>query len=89
LAWTLLNQILVATKFDERGRAGSARGRKVMLWTILVTLLVMWLLGMVGAHTLGGFLHLLLIPAITVFPIRIIQGRRPVYVIPRRLRRDV
>jgi hypothetical protein len=49
-----------------------------MLWTIFVILLVMWLLGMVSAHTLGGFLHLLLILAIAVVLIRIIQGRRPV-----------
>jgi hypothetical protein len=49
-----------------------------MLWTIFVILLVVWLLGMVTAHTLGGFLHLLLILAIAVVLIRIIQGRRPV-----------
>lgn len=49
-----------------------------MLWTIFMILLVVWLLGMVTAHTLGGFLHLLLILAIAVVLIRIIQGRRPV-----------
>ena len=49
-----------------------------MLWTIFVILLVLWLLGMVSAHTMGGFIHLLLILAIVVVLIRIIEGRRPV-----------
>jgi hypothetical protein len=49
-----------------------------MLWTIAVILLVMWLLGMVSAYTLGGFIHILLFLAIAVILIRVIQGRRPV-----------
>lgn len=49
-----------------------------MLWTIFVILLVLWLLGMVSAYTLGGFIHILLIVALAVMLIRIIQGRRPV-----------
>jgi hypothetical protein len=48
-----------------------------MLWTIFVILLVLWLLGMVTAYTLGGFIHLLLVIAVVVVLIRIIQGRRP------------
>ncbi len=47
-----------------------------MLWTIAVVLIVLWLLGFVGFHVLGGFIHLLLILAIIVILIRIIQGRR-------------
>jgi hypothetical protein len=34
-----------------------------MLWTILVILLVLWLLGLVSGYTVGGFIHLLLILA--------------------------
>jgi hypothetical protein len=49
-----------------------------MLWTIFVILLVLWLLGVVSAYTLGGFIHLLLILALVVLLIRIIEGRRPV-----------
>jgi hypothetical protein len=49
-----------------------------MLWTIAVILLVMWLLGMVTAYTLGGFIHLLLVLAIITVLIRIIQGRNPI-----------
>ncbi|HEX4997400.1 MAG TPA: lmo0937 family membrane protein [Terriglobia bacterium] len=48
-----------------------------MLWTIFVILLVMWILGMVTAHTLGGFIHILLVLAIVAALIRIIQGRNP------------
>ena len=49
-----------------------------MLTTILVLLVVLWLLGMVSAYTLGGFIHLLLVVAVALMLIRIIQGRNPV-----------
>lgn len=49
-----------------------------MLWTIFVILLVLWLVGMVSAYTLGGFIHILLVVALVVMLIRIIQGRSPV-----------
>jgi len=49
-----------------------------MLWTIAVVLLVLWLLGMVSAYTLGGFIHILLLLAVVAILIRLIQGRSPV-----------
>ena len=49
-----------------------------MLWTIFIVLMIMWLLGMASAYTLGGFIHILLILAIAVVLIRVIQGRNPV-----------
>ncbi len=49
-----------------------------MLWTILIILLVLWLLGLVSGSTFGGFIHILLVLAIAVVLIRVIQGRRPV-----------
>jgi hypothetical protein len=47
-----------------------------MLWTILVVLFVLWLLGMVTSYTLGGFIHILLLVALAIFIINLIQGRR-------------
>jgi len=47
-----------------------------MLWTIVVILLVLWLLGLVTSYTLGGFIHLLLVLAVIVIVINLIQGRR-------------
>ena len=49
-----------------------------MLETVAVILLVLWLLGMVSAYTVGGFIHILLVLAIAVALIRIMQGRRPI-----------
>jgi len=49
-----------------------------MLWTIVLILLVLWLLGVITGNTLGGFIYVLLIAAIIIALIRIIQGRRPV-----------
>jgi len=47
-----------------------------MLWTIGVILLILWLLGLVSGHTMGGFVHVLLVIAIIVVVVRLIQGRK-------------
>ncbi|HYK21097.1 MAG TPA: lmo0937 family membrane protein [Pyrinomonadaceae bacterium] len=48
-----------------------------MLWTILVILLVLWLLGFLG-HVGGGMIHLLLVIAAIVLVINLVSGRRAV-----------
>lgn len=48
-----------------------------MIMTIAIILIVLWLLGMVTAYTLGGFIHVLLVIAIIVVLFRVISGRRP------------
>lgn len=45
-----------------------------MLGTIAIILLILWLLGFVGFHVLGGFIHILLVVAIVLFLVRVIQG---------------
>ena len=47
-----------------------------MLWTLVIILLVLWLLGLVTSYTLGGVLHVLLVIALVVIVINLIQGRR-------------
>ena len=49
-----------------------------MLWTIFVILLVLWLLGWVGFHVLGAYIHILLVLALVVLLIQLFTGRRPV-----------
>jgi hypothetical protein len=49
-----------------------------MLWTVFVTLLALWLLGIVSANTFGGFIHVLLMVAVGVVLLRAIQGHRPI-----------
>jgi hypothetical protein len=49
-----------------------------MLWTIVLILLVLWILGLVSGTTIGGLVHLLLVIAIIVVLIRVISGRRAV-----------
>ena len=48
-----------------------------MLWTILVILLVLWLIGLLS-NVGGGFIHLLLVVAVIVLAINLISGRRAV-----------
>ncbi len=49
-----------------------------MLWTILVILLALWLLGMVTSTTMGGLVHILLVVAVVILVVRLISGRRVV-----------
>jgi Family of unknown function (DUF5670) len=47
-----------------------------MLWTICVTLLVLWAVGMATSYTMGGLIHILLLIAVVTGIVRLIQGRR-------------
>jgi len=49
-----------------------------MLYTIAVVLVILWLLGLVGSYTMGGFIHILLVVAIVMVLLRVIQGRRAI-----------
>jgi Family of unknown function (DUF5670) len=48
-----------------------------MLWTILVILLVLWLVGLLS-NVGGGLIHLLLVVAAVVLVINLLTGRRAV-----------
>jgi Family of unknown function (DUF5670) len=39
-------------------------------------LIAMWMLGMVSAYTMGGFIHILLVLAVVAVAIQLINGRR-------------
>lgn len=47
-----------------------------MLYTIAVVLVVLWLVGLVTAYTMGGVIHILLVIAVIMILVRIISGRR-------------
>jgi hypothetical protein len=46
-----------------------------MLYTIVVVLVVLWLLGFI-THVAGGFIHLLLVVALIILIFNLISGRR-------------
>jgi len=48
----------------------------VMLYTLAVILILLWIVGLVTATTVGGFIHILLVIAVVMVLLRIIQGRR-------------
>ena len=48
-----------------------------MSWTIAIILALMWMLGMVSSHTMGGFIHVLLILAVALLVGRTMKGRVP------------
>ncbi len=47
-----------------------------ILWTIVVVLVVLWLLGWFALHIGGGLIHLLLIVAVIVLLYNLFVGRR-------------
>lgn len=47
-----------------------------MLWTIVIVLVALWILGLVSSYTMGGLVHLLLVIAIVVIAVRLLQGKK-------------
>jgi hypothetical protein len=48
-----------------------------MLYTIAVILVVLWLLGLATAYTMGGLIHILLVVAVIAVLMRVINGQTP------------
>ncbi len=49
-----------------------------MTWFLAFILSFLWVIGLLGGHTMGGFLHILPMAAVAAIIFRIIQGRRAV-----------
>jgi hypothetical protein len=47
-----------------------------MLYTIVVVLVLLWLVGLVTSYTMGGFIHVLLVVAVIILLIRIIRREK-------------
>jgi len=47
-----------------------------MLWTIFVILCGLWVLALFSGHTVGGYIHILLVIAIVVMLVRIFKERQ-------------
>jgi hypothetical protein len=47
-----------------------------LIWTVVIILIALWVLGMGNAYAMGGLIHLLLVIAVIVIVVRLIQGRR-------------
>jgi hypothetical protein len=46
-----------------------------MLETIAIILIVLWVLGLVSAYTMGGLIHILLVVALVALLFRLLRGR--------------
>ena len=63
--------------FRKRAETSFKEGESIMLWTILVILLVLWLIGLLS-NVGGSLIHLLLVVAVVVLIINLVTGRRAV-----------
>ena len=62
---------------DTGGRSAVDSNREVrVLWTLVVIILVLWLLGWMVFEVAGGLIHLLLVVALIVIVYRLVTGRR-------------
>ena len=50
---------------------------QAMIYTIAIILFLLWLLGLMSAATMGGFIHVLLIVAVVMILLRVVAGRKP------------
>ena len=48
-----------------------------LLKIVMVVLVLLWVLGFVTHHTMGGFLHALLVLAAVLWLIRVVRGGNP------------
>jgi len=48
-----------------------------MLWTILVVLLLLWLVGFYGGFVTSSLIHLLLVGAVVVLALNLFKHRNP------------
>jgi fatty acid desaturase len=53
----------------------SSSGEVLMLWTIIVVLFILWLLGF-SLHIGGGLIHIILVLAVIVLIFNLLSGRR-------------
>lgn len=47
-----------------------------MLETLAIVLIVLWILGLVSSHTMGGLIHILLVVALWALLFRLLRGQK-------------
>ena len=47
-----------------------------MLWTIAAIFVVLWVVGLASAYTMGGLIHILLVAAVVMVVLSLFNGRR-------------
>jgi len=68
------------------GEPMANRKQNHMWWTVAAILIILWLPGLMGSHTVGGLIRILLLLALVVVLFRIILKRRPARKTVRRQR---
>jgi uncharacterized protein DUF5670 len=59
---------------NEENRARARELEVAMLWTVVVVLLILWLLGF-SLHIGGALIHLLLVVGLVVLVVNLLSGR--------------
>jgi hypothetical protein len=72
-----LRRLLFNSGQTPHADGSTIREGDISVTTLLVILLLLWVLGLATANTLGGLIHVLLVIAVIVVLVRVIQGRNP------------
>ena len=57
-------------------RKSGKQKAELMLWTIILILAVLWLLGLVTSTTMGGLIHILVVVALILIVVNLLTGQR-------------
>ncbi len=58
---------------EKSRHSGAVRQTRAMLYTIAIILLVLWLVGWLGFHLLGGAIHILIVLAVIMVIIGLVK----------------
>ena len=61
---------------DQPRPVNKPTARKYMLYTFVVVLLILWVLGLVTSYTMGGFVHILLAVALVLLLVNLFSRRK-------------
>jgi hypothetical protein len=61
----------------QKVRVFEIKESTIMLWTILVVLLLLWLIGFLGGFVTTNLIHVLLIGALVILAFNLFSRRRP------------
>jgi Flp pilus assembly protein TadB len=67
-----------ASELDAALRRADRRAGKStsLIWAGAFTLVVLWAVALIASFTLGGYIHVLLLPALVIVALRLIRLRR-------------
>jgi putative effector of murein hydrolase len=75
--WSSAQTVLFAQSSLKQKETFRSEEIRFMLWTILIVLLLLWLVGFYGGFVTNSLIHLLLVAAVIVLALNLFRSRNP------------